>query len=74
LGQAVYVVSGYKLKNDPTRNRFAYENAYAMSYSGARLDLMGRGWEGFQSVSKVSVSSGSNTINTYNQDFPLPER
>ncbi len=71
LGQAVYVVSGYTLKNDPARNRFAYENVYAMSYGGARLDLTGRGWEGFQTVSKISVNSGSNTINTYNQDFPF---
>lgn len=71
LGQAVYVVSAYTLRNDPARNRFAYENVYEMKYGGARLDLTGRGWEGFQSVSKVSINSGSNTINTYNQDFPF---
>ena len=70
LGQATYVVSGYTQTNDPQINRFAYENVYTMKYRGARLDLMGRGWEGFQSVSKVSVKSGSNTIKNYNQNFP----
>ena len=71
VGQAVYVVSGFTLSNDPIRNRFAYENVYQLNYSGARLNLKGRGWEGFQTVSKVSVNSGSNTINTYNQDYPF---
>ena len=70
LGQAVYVVSGYTQNNDPSINRFAYENVYTMRYSGARLDLLGRGFEGFQSVSKLTVNSGSNTISNYNQDYP----
>jgi RHS repeat-associated protein len=70
LGQATYVVSGYTQTNDPSINRFSYEHVYTMKYSGARLDLLGRGWEGFQSVSKLTVNSGSNTITNYNQDYP----
>ncbi len=71
LGQAVYVIAGYTLTNDPNVNRFAYEDVYEMSYSGARLNLEGRGWEGFQSISKLLVNTGSDSINTYNQDFPF---
>lgn len=70
LGQATYVVSGYTQTNDPQLNRFSYQNSYSMSYAAGRLDLLGRGWEGFGSVSKLSLQNGSNTIRNYNQDFP----
>ncbi|HEU4770074.1 MAG TPA: toxin TcdB middle/N-terminal domain-containing protein, partial [Pyrinomonadaceae bacterium] len=70
LGQATYVVSAYTETNDPQLNRFAYQNSYSLTYAGGRLDLLGRGWEGFESVSKLSLSNGSNTIRNYNQDFP----
>jgi RHS repeat-associated core domain len=70
LGQATYVVSGYTQTSDPQLNRFAYQNTYSMSYAAARLDLLGRGWEGFGSVSKLSLANGSITTHNYNQDFP----
>ncbi|HEX7316670.1 MAG TPA: RHS repeat-associated core domain-containing protein [Pyrinomonadaceae bacterium] len=71
LGQATYVVSGYTQSNNAGRNRFGYESVYALSYTGAQLNLLGRGWEGFRSVSKLDQQSGRNTIQIYNQDFPF---
>jgi RHS repeat-associated protein len=70
LGQAIYVVSEYSQSNDPDLNRFTYASRYAMTYSGASLDLLGRGWEGFRTVSKLDLKCGRNTIQIYNQDFP----
>jgi RHS repeat-associated protein len=70
LGRATYVVSQYTESNDPTHNRFTYQSTSVMAYSGARLDLSGRGWQGFQTVSNLQQESGRRTIKTYNQDFP----
>ncbi|HJQ27375.1 MAG TPA: RHS repeat-associated core domain-containing protein [Blastocatellia bacterium] len=70
LRQAIYVVSAYSQTNDTGSNRFAIADEYQMSYGGARLDLMGRGWEGFQTVNRLDRKCGRNTVQTYNQDFP----
>jgi RHS repeat-associated protein len=71
LGQATYVVSNYSESNDPDLNRFAYASAYLMTYSGACLNLLGRGWEGFRTVSKLNQNNGLVTVQAYNQDFPF---
>jgi RHS repeat-associated protein len=70
LGQATYVVSRYAQKANVDLNRFDYLSTYAMSYSGARLDMLGRGWEGFRTVRKLDLMNGRITDQTYNQDFP----
>lgn len=71
LGRAIYVVSGYTLSNDSSLNRFPYSHACQMQYANARIDLTGRGWEGFEIVSKLDVNIGLRTIQTYLQDFPF---
>lgn len=74
LGQALYVVSAYSRSNDPGLNRFNYDSDYVMSYSGARIDLMGRGWQGFRQIRKLNRKNGHSTIQTFNQDFPFTGR
>lgn len=71
LGQATYVVSEYSEQNDPAINRFAYASDYAFSYADAQLNMLGRGWQGFQTVTKLDKKNGRTTVTTYNQDYPL---
>ncbi|WP_164018971.1 FG-GAP-like repeat-containing protein [Pyxidicoccus trucidator] len=70
VGRATYVVSRYTQSNDSTANRFAYSTTNTLTYAGAQLDLLGRGWQGFQTVSNLSLDTGLVTVDTYNQDFP----
>lgn len=71
LGQAIYVVSGYSEYNDTTVNRFSYFSAYKVTYTDAQVDLSGRGWEGFKTVTKLNLSNGLKTTQVYNLDFPF---
>jgi len=71
LGRATYVVSRYTLLNDPALNRFAYGTTMLMSYAGAQLNLLGRGWQGFNTVASLSQETGQRTVQTFNQDFPF---
>lgn len=71
MGQALYVVSAYSQSNDSSLNRFAYIASYEMSYSNAQIDLLGRGWEGFETVSKLNLDNGFRIVQVYNQDYPL---
>ena len=71
LGRATYVVSQYIHANDPSLNRFAYSFTTLMSYAGAQLDLLGRGWQGFRTMSSLATETGLVTIRTFNQDFPF---
>ena len=70
IGQALYVVSGYVLSNDSSLSRFAYSNAYSFNYADAKVDLTGRGWQGFGSISKLNQNSGLCAVKSYNQDYP----
>lgn len=70
LGQALYVVSTYAFSNDPDLNRFTYSSQYELSYSGARIDLLGRGWQGFHQIKQLNRKNGRTTTQTFNQDFP----
>jgi RHS repeat-associated protein len=71
LGQATYVVSEYSENNDPSINRFAYATDFALSYADAQLNMLGRGWQGFKSVTRLDKKNGRTTVTTYNQDYPL---
>lgn len=71
LGQAIYVVSSYAESNDSSSNRFSYSAGYAMSYTNAQVNMLGRGWEGFETVSKLNLNTGLRIVQTYNQDYPM---
>ncbi|SEU34077.1 FG-GAP-like repeat-containing protein [Stigmatella erecta] len=70
LGRATYVVSRYGQANNAPANRFAYGMTNTVTYAGAQLDLLGRGWQGFKTVTNLSLDTGLVTVDTYNQDFP----
>jgi RHS repeat-associated protein len=70
MGKAVYVVSGYCLSNTPAVNRFNYQHSYRLQYQNARIDLAGRGWQGFQQVITTDLGTGLRNTSTYLQDFP----
>ena len=70
IGEAVYVVAQYTLSNDPTLNRYAYSHNYQLTYANSRIDMLGRGWEGFQEMCSLDVSTGLSIRHAYNQDFP----
>lgn len=70
IGRATYVVSKYTQSNDAAANRFAYRTATALTYAGAQLDLLGRGWQGFATVTRLALDTGLVTADHYNQSFP----
>ncbi|HEV2478582.1 MAG TPA: FG-GAP-like repeat-containing protein [Puia sp.] len=70
LGQALYVVSGYRQTNDAAVNRFAYSIGYSLFYANAQVDLLGRGWQGFQRLEKLCLDTGLRTTTTYHQAYP----
>jgi RHS repeat-associated protein len=60
-----YVVSSYT-KNDGRGNSYQYNHTYA----SALMDMTGRGWLGFETVSAEDVSANATTVATYHQTFP----
>ncbi|VWD50127.1 Rhs1 protein [Burkholderia lata] len=70
IGQAIYVVSNYTLTNDDKVNRYAYARSFRMHYANARIDLNGRGWEGFGEVESTDLQTGLRHVQRYLQDFP----
>jgi RHS repeat-associated protein len=70
LGQALYVVSSFCKQEDPAANRFPYTFSFAMDYSDAQVNLLGRGWQSFRRVRTTSLESGRVSSVTYNQAFP----
>ncbi|QRK06240.1 VCBS repeat-containing protein [Archangium violaceum] len=70
IGRATYVVSRYTQRNESSANRFAYSTTNTVTYAGAQLNLLGRGWQGFKTVTNLAQDTGLVTVDTYNQDFP----
>ncbi len=70
-GASSYVVSGYTAQNDPNVNSAAYSYTYSYSYADAQINLEGRGWQGFRTVTLLNRQTGRETVTSYNQDFPL---
>lgn len=70
LGQAIYVAASISRREDSAANRFPYTTSYAIGYSDAQIDLLGRGWQGFRQVRTTNLESGRVTSRTYNQNFP----
>jgi RHS repeat-associated protein len=61
-----YVVAGYT-KSDGYSGSYAY----TQFYTGAMMDLTGRGWLGFDSITSSDASTGTENLVSYNQVFPL---
>lgn len=70
VGQALYVVASYEETVDPARNRFSYRFATSMSYAGAQIDLLGRGWQGFAAITQTNDDDQRRVTRRYQQDFP----
>src|SRR5213075_1692061 len=47
-----------------------YQTTNTMTYAGAQLDLLGRGWQGFATVTNLSHDTGLVAVDLYNQAFP----
>lgn len=71
LGRATYVVSKVTETTDPAVNRLDYHFVRTLRYAGASLDLLGRGWQGFATVTCLDEPSLRRTTTAYNQSFPL---
>lgn len=71
LGDAVYVVQSYTRSNDAAINRLAYSFGQQITYSGAQVNLLGRGWQGFHIMRSTRLDNGQVLQQTFNQNFPL---
>ncbi|WP_339863349.1 polymorphic toxin-type HINT domain-containing protein [Paremcibacter congregatus] len=60
-----YVVESYA-NADGRGNSYTYNYAYA----GARTDLIGAGWVGYETVTMTQVADGRSSEVTYNQTYP----
>lgn len=71
LGQSLQVVAGYTETNNRSQNRFEHSHEFSYTYTGARIDMLGRGWQGFATVSKLNLKTGQRVIQQYLQSFPM---
>ncbi|MGJ4947364.1 RHS repeat-associated core domain-containing protein [Bradyrhizobium sp. HKCCYLS20291] len=77
LGLALYVVAGYVRRWTPPQTPVAIdleEERFGFQYEDAKLNLSGRGWEGFRKRTTVNFGTGLHKIETYGQDFPFTGR
>ncbi|HEU4386999.1 MAG TPA: FG-GAP-like repeat-containing protein, partial [Blastocatellia bacterium] len=68
-----YVVAGY-VKRDGRGGEYDYgfvDPDRGSFYRGARIDLTGRGWLGFESITMHDNNLETTTVTDYNQFFPL---
>ncbi|KAL4258255.1 Insecticide toxin TcdB middle/N-terminal domain-containing protein [Pleurotus pulmonarius] len=64
-----YVVK--QLSHAPYAAKPSLVDETAYTYKNARYSYDGRGWQGFESVDKISRTLGSQVSTAYYQDFPL---
>ncbi|KAJ8515295.1 hypothetical protein ONZ45_g7271 [Pleurotus djamor] len=64
-----YVVKD--LVHTPYRARSDVVDRTAYTYRNARYSYDGRGWQGFESISKLSQTLNSRVTSDYHQEFPL---
>jgi len=62
---AVYVVKHYT-KTDGHSNSYSFD----YKYSGAKTDLLGSGWVGFETVNMIQTADDRQSIITYDQTYP----
>jgi len=67
-----HVVSTYTLSNNSSINSgAAFSYQYNFNYTNAVMNLDGRGWQGFATLTKEDVSLGNKVINSMYQQFPF---
>ncbi|MCJ1284658.1 hypothetical protein MMC26_003993 [Xylographa opegraphella] len=71
ISAASYVVSRLNMKNDASINALPYSNSIHKLYSGARVNLRGRGWKGFAKVSTYDASADTTVTESFFQQWPL---
>ena len=65
-----YIVSRLNMTNDKTVNALPYSNSIHKVYSGARVNLRGRGWKGFAKVRTYDASADATTSEYFFQQWP----
>lgn len=68
LGQLV--VADYVQRNDPRINSKPYHYEYSYFYERGLLNLMGRGWMGYRTVTETDSQLAARVTTTYSQTFP----
>lgn len=66
-----YVVTGLEHRNDSSVNSLEYLLKIKKTYTNARINYLGRGWQGFSSIDTLNETNGVLTIETYRQDWPF---
>jgi RHS repeat-associated protein len=70
LGGFYYVVKTFDATDNPAVGPTAYSYSHAMTYQNGLVDLNGRGWMGFATVTTNS-GAAKQEVKTYRQDFPF---
>lgn len=71
LGAPNYVVTQLVHSNDPDINAYDYKVVINKKYKAARINVKGRGWQGFRSIETHNVVDDVLTTETYHQAWPL---
>lgn len=71
IGMAQYVVAAYTNSNNAALNRFTYSQSFELQYKDARIDLTGRGWQGFAYVQQTNTGTGLGLVRNYLQAYPF---
>ncbi|KAK5988192.1 tRNA nuclease WapA-like protein [Cladobotryum mycophilum] len=66
-----YVVTGIDHRNDASINCLDYQLSIKKTYSSARVNTKGRGWQGFGEIHSLNVTDGVLTTEIYLQSWPL---
>jgi len=66
FASSMWVVSSYSVSNG-----ISGINTYTYAYKDAVYEDEGRGFQGFKSITVNDLAAGTQTVNTYHQDFPL---
>lgn len=71
VGGPIYVIKKVVESSDPARSAARYSYATRYSYTDAKLDQRSQRWLGFASKTRLFEGDGRQTIEYYNQVFPL---
>jgi len=66
-----YVVTRLDHKNDSAINSLEFQVSITKRYANARINVLGRGWQGFKQIHSVNTADGVLTTESYIQQWPL---
>lgn len=70
-----FVVAKYEQSQKASINAApGYDYSYTFFYQNAALNLLGRGWLGFETVTRTDPQLGARVTSDYRQDFPFVSR